>query len=221
MKEIKFNKNNLFTDCNDIDISNVSASGMYALLFDVPSTTYFVTPLSAASGIGAAVVPVVRTNNPTIGANDVNENISALDAAIGVTPTSTNVIAAANSVNTNLSLVDAAIHNLQNTTSATIAAAGANQTNGTPITTSIAVVSAANATKCVVLPSASSSKSITIYNITAAENLVIFPAVGEVLNGKAANASCTLVLAGGVSECICTYAGAGAWTITAVVGTVS
>jgi len=220
MKEIKFNKNNLFTDCNDIDASAVSTAGVYELTFDPPSGVYTVTLVSSAS-IGAAVTPIVRTNNPTIGANTVNANISALDAAIGVTPTSTNVIAAANSVNTNLSLVDAAIHNLQNTTSATIAAAGANQTNGTPITTSIAVVSAANATKCVVLPSASSSKSITIYNITAAENLVIFPAVGEVLNGKAANASCTLVLAGGVSECICTYAGAGAWTITAVVGTVS
>jgi hypothetical protein len=220
MKEIKFNKNNLFTDCNDIDASAVSTAGVYELTFDPPSGVYTVTPVSSAS-IGAAVTPIVRTNNPTIGANTVNANISALDAAIGVTPTSTNVIAAANSVNTNLSLVDAAIHNLQNTTSATIAAAGTNQTNGTPITTSIAVVSAANATKCVVLPSASSSKSITIYNITAAENLVIFPAVGEVLNGKAANASCTLVLAGGVSECICTYAGAGAWTITAVVGTVS
>ena len=114
MKEIKFNKNNLFTDCNDIDISNVSASGMYALLFDVPSTTYFVTPLSAASGIGAAVVPVVRTNNPTIGANDVNENISALDAAIGVTviPEARTVnrpISASASVNDNIMSLDEAI----------------------------------------------------------------------------------------------------------------
>jgi molybdopterin converting factor small subunit len=36
-----------------------------------------------AVSIGAAPVPVARTNNPIIGANDVNDNISALDTAIG------------------------------------------------------------------------------------------------------------------------------------------
>lgn len=79
--------------------------------------------------IGVPPTPVVRTNNPIIAANTVNANISALDTAIGVTPTSLNTILAANSVNANLSLLDAALQNAIsfNQLSASINGAGNNR----------------------------------------------------------------------------------------------
>lgn len=42
-----------------------------------------VSATGLADSLGVAPVPVVRTNNPIIGANTVNANIDALDAAIG------------------------------------------------------------------------------------------------------------------------------------------
>ena len=60
-----------------------------------------------ATAIGDDVTPIVRTNNPTLADNDVNENIEALDAAVGVTPTSTEFISNSASVNANLSTLDA------------------------------------------------------------------------------------------------------------------
>ena len=72
------------------------------------------------SGLGSTITPIVRTNNPTLAANLPNDNIAALDAAIGVTPTSTTVIATAASVNTNLSALDTYIAALPSLTTLSI-----------------------------------------------------------------------------------------------------
>ena len=56
--------------------------------------------------VGANLTPIVRTNNPTIAANSIHANLSALDGAIGLTPTSVNYVVAANAVNANLSTLD-------------------------------------------------------------------------------------------------------------------
>lgn len=94
--ELQLDVDDLYSNISDLevsidaDISNISAS------------------------IGVAPIPVVRTNNPIIGANTINDNIDALDAAIGVDPTpvgtrTAGTIAVANSVNVNIDALDSAI----------------------------------------------------------------------------------------------------------------
>ncbi len=64
---------------------------------------------------GLNVTPAVRTNNPTLAANTINANITALDAAIGTDAQLTAVarttgpVAAANSVQQNIDALDSAI----------------------------------------------------------------------------------------------------------------
>ena len=178
-----------------------------------------ISALDAA--IGATVVPVVRAYHPTIGAFYVNGNISALDAAIGVTPTSVNIIAVTNSVNVNLSAIDSAVYALQTAASGTVAATGSGQGDGPIGSLSVAVVSAANGTKAITLPAVSQYKSVMIYNITAAQNLIVFPATGEYINAAAQNASVKFDHATDVSYVLCTYASAAHWTMTAIHGTIS
>lgn len=75
-----------------------------------------ISKLDGAIGTTPAA-PAARTVGQISGSNDVNENVSALDAAIGVNVTSTNYADAGNAVNANVSALDAGI--------------GARQVNGT------------------------------------------------------------------------------------------
>ena len=172
-------------------------------------------------GAQADLTPVVRTNNPAVAADSIYSNIDHLDAAIGVTPTSVNIIAGANSVNVNLSAIDSAVYALQTAASGTVAATGSGQGDGPIGSLSVAVVSAANGTKAITLPAVSQYKSVMIYNITAAQNLIVFPATGEYINAAAQNASVKFDHATDVSYVLCTYASAAHWTMTAIHGTIS
>ena len=83
------------------------------IFVEVSGNKFYLTDSDGTSTLGDAPTPVVRTNNPIVGANKVNANIDALDAAIGVSPVpvarTNNPILAANSVNTNIDVLDAAI----------------------------------------------------------------------------------------------------------------
>ena len=178
--------------------------------------------------IGADNVPAVRINSPTVANTTLNAKVQALDTAIGTDAqiVSFSNIAKANSINSNLSVLDLAVYFLQqtatfNSTSASINAAGANQGNGTPVATGIAVVALADGTTCVVLPAVSTTKVITLFNIVANQDLVVFPAVGEYVNAAAQNASLKFKHATLTSSVVCTYQSAGKWTVTAIVGTIS
>lgn len=61
----------------------------------------------------SGIVPVVRTNNPTLAANTTDKNVSVLDSAIGIdiTPVTrtTGQLAVANAINGNLDVLDAGI----------------------------------------------------------------------------------------------------------------
>ena len=87
--------------------------GTQQILFD--STGIAVDGLTLGDELGADLTPAVRTNNPTIGANTVNANISALDKAIGtdaqIVPVTRTVgqLAADSSVHQKIDLLDAAI----------------------------------------------------------------------------------------------------------------
>jgi hypothetical protein len=178
---------------------------------------YFNGVLSSADAVGAALTPVVRTNNPTIAANSVNVNLTALDTAIGVTPTSTNIISASSTVNANLSTIDTSI----NTMVSVIAASGSVQGNS-PITMfGTVVATSANGTVVVTLPAVSATKYILLYNSVAGQNLLVFPATGEYINAAAQNASVKFDHATLVSCVLCTYASAAHWTMTAIQATIS
>lgn len=73
----------------------------------------YITLANLITGIGGiAPIPVVRINNPIVALNTVNANIQALDAAVGVSPTSLNIIQTSKSANSNLSLIDATYNNM-------------------------------------------------------------------------------------------------------------
>ena len=129
-------------------------------------------------------------------------------------------------LNTYLANIKSNITTLQNQAvsnaqSAAVAATGTNQATGAPLSAGISIVSAANATKAVTLPTMSAGMTVTIYNITANEALLIFPAVGQHINTKAVNEDATLVHATDVSSCVVTFVGAGQVKMTAIHGTVA
>ena len=66
--------------------------------------------------------------------------------------------------------------------SATVAAAGTDQTNGAAVTTGFTLVSAADATKCIILPTAVAGSVCIIKNADAAV-LPIFPFAADTING--------------------------------------
>jgi hypothetical protein len=72
---------------------------------------------------------------------------------------------------------------------ATPAAAGTNQGTGTAITKRLNGVTAADATKGVVLPTAVAGMEVVIVNTVAASVLKVYPATGAAINGLSANAA--------------------------------
>jgi hypothetical protein len=191
------------------------------------TTTEMVALLALDTKIGANLTPVARpTNHPTVAAETIEANLALLDAAIGIDTTSNHIIAAANSVTVNQSLIDAAVYALQtalafNGTSASITALGANQGGAALLTAGIDVVSGANGALGVILPAVAVGTIIKIFNIVAANNLLVYPATGEYVNAVAQNGSLKFSHATLVSSVICTYASAGHWTVTAITGTIS
>jgi hypothetical protein len=63
MKEIKFNKNNLFVDCNDIEASGVVDGQFYVLKFDANSRIYTMTIPNTVSGLFQGVIDCSGTPN--------------------------------------------------------------------------------------------------------------------------------------------------------------
>jgi len=84
------------------------------LFIELSGQKIFLTEDGGLVDLGAAATPVVRTNNPIVGANKPNLNIDLLDAAIGanLSPAGTRTagsVAVANTVNQNLDALDAAL----------------------------------------------------------------------------------------------------------------
>lgn len=75
---------------------------------------------------------------------------------------------------------------------ATVAAAGTSQGTGTPITTSLNIVTGASGTNAVVLPSCQVGDSVLIYSSAATNALLVFPDSGSSINALSANASYSL-----------------------------
>ena len=257
--------NTIITGHNaDPTVNSDDANGFKkgALWFNTTTLYLFVaTDVTTGAAVWARIggnlpTHVVRTNNPIVDANPINNNISALDKAIGVTPTpqvrTSGTVVAANSVNLNINALDSAIGldasmtsqayintgmsiymNLSaldlalsnaisfNMLSASINGAGTNQAPATAIASGIAVVGAADGTVGVVLPAVAVGKSVTIYNILAAQNLKLYPAAGEYINAGAINVGVKFSHATDVSSVICTRASALHWTVTAIHGTIS
>lgn len=76
-----------------------------------------------------------------------------------------------------------------------VAAAGSAQGEGGNLAAGINVVSAADNTKCVDLPSAATGTVVVVVSATAAKSLPIFPASGESIDNAAANNAITLAAA--------------------------
>lgn len=74
---------------------------------------------------------------------------------------------------------------------AAVAAAGSGQSDGGALSAGLNVVSAADATKAVVLPAAAAGKIVMIYNLVGNKSLPVFPASGDKINGGTADASVT------------------------------
>ena len=108
-----------------------------------------------------------------------------------------------------------------NSTSAAINGAGNSQGTATAVATGIVVVALADGTVGVILPTVSTTKVITLFNIVANQDLLIYPATGEYLNAAAQNASIKFKHATDTSSVVCTYQSAGKWTVTAIHGTIS
>ena len=81
---------------------------------------------------------------------------------------------------------------------ASLTAAGTTQATATAITADINTVATATANQGVVLPSAVSGKKLSVANLTAVTTIV-YPAVGQFLDGSAVNVGISL-LAGGLLE---------------------
>lgn len=76
---------------------------------------------------------------------------------------------------------------------AAVAAAGADQTNAAALTIGVLnVVSAADGTKCVILPAAAGGGWCEVYSSVATAGLPVFPAVGDDINDGTANAAVTI-----------------------------
>lgn len=69
-----------------------------------PATVIQVNATMVAGTVGVDAVPVVRTNNPIVGVNKPNQNIQALDAAIGTDAQVTPVVRTAGPVVVNTSV---------------------------------------------------------------------------------------------------------------------
>jgi hypothetical protein len=72
---------------------------------------------------------------------------------------------------------------------ATVAAAGANQTNGTAVTAAFTYVTAADDTKCVILPAGRVGKFMVIVNMVSNKFIPVFPPVGGKINNGTDNAA--------------------------------
>lgn len=59
--------------------------------------------------VGVKPTPVVRTNNPIVSTDPIQDNISALDNAIGLTPVNSNYIVPGDTIGENLDALDAAL----------------------------------------------------------------------------------------------------------------
>lgn len=99
-----------------IDAANVKALNQYDSITIIDKSVGVWSVIASdvfSSEIGANPTPVVRTNNPIVGAGTTSANIDALDAAIGAdhTPVTRAVgqTAVANSVNANIDALDAVI----------------------------------------------------------------------------------------------------------------
>ena len=108
-----------------------------------------------------------------------------------------------------------------NATSLSINAAGAAQGSATLITTGIAVVGAANGALGVRLPLVEVGHVVYIYNITAAQDLKVYPSSGQYINAAAQNASVKFSHATDVSVVVCTRSAAANWKMVAIHGTIS
>jgi hypothetical protein len=97
----------------------------------------------------------------------------------------------------------------------TIAAAGSTQADATAVTNQLTFVTAANATKGIILPSISENKVVIIVN-TANATLKIYPASGEKIQGGTANANIILAAYG---VFIAGYKAAGDWYATEITAT--
>ena len=104
---------------------------------------YFNGVLSSADAVGAALTPVSRTNNPTLAANSVNANITALDTAIGgnLTPVvrTNNPTVSNTTVVAKLTALDAAI-GVTPTSTTVISAANSVNTNLSAVDAALAAL---------------------------------------------------------------------------------
>jgi hypothetical protein len=71
----------------------------------------------------------------------------------------------------------------------TVAAAGTNQATGGALVAAFTTVTAADDTKCVVLPAGRAGKFMTVANTVADKYLPVFPPVGGKINAGADNAA--------------------------------
>lgn len=86
---------------------------------------------------------------------------------------------------------------------ATVAAAGANQGAAAAVATGFTLVTAADGAKGVRLPAASAGLVCILKNVEAAQNLLVYPATSDKINGGSANAA--LTMAGGTSAILIAY----------------
>ena len=75
---------------------------------------------------------------------------------------------------------------------ASIAAAGSAQGDATAVTAGINTVSAADATKGLILPAAKAGLVVEVYNEHATNGLKVYPATGDDINDGSANAAITM-----------------------------
>lgn len=92
-----------------------------------------------------------------------------------------------------------------------VAAAGSAQGEGGDLAAGINVVSAADNTKCVDLPSAVAGTVVVVVSATVAKTLPIFPASGDSIDNAAANAAITLGAATAYTSAILVADNASHW----------
>lgn len=102
---------------------------------------------------------------------------------------------------------------LQGTLKLTVAAVtanGGNQAQAAALSSGTNLVSGADSSKGVVLPSAAAGTVVHVYNDGAA-HLVLYPGVGDDINGGTANAGVNLE---GSSAALCIAMDSGTWAVT-------
>lgn len=82
---------------------------------------------------------------------------------------------------------------------ANIAAAGTNQATATPVTSRLSIVTAADGTKGVVLPSAMKGMELFIMNTVAGQALKVYPAAGDSSQFNALGADAAFTIVGGMA----------------------